>query len=64
MKNKTGLIGGFLCGLLIGFLAIVVLSTVHPEEDLAGITLFLLLSSGSLFAVIGALLHSYFMKKV
>ena len=63
MKNKTGKIGGFVLGVLFGFLAIVVLSHLHPEEDLAGITIVTLLISGLMFAFVGSLIQSYFVKK-
>jgi len=63
MKNKIGKIGGFVLGVLIGFLAIVVLSHLHPEEDLAGITIVALLISGLFFAFVGSLIQSYFVKK-
>ena len=63
MKNKMGKIGGFILGVLFGFLAIVVLSRLHPEEDLAGITIVALLISGLFFAFVGSLIQSYFVKK-
>jgi len=63
MKNKTGKIGGFVVGVLLGFLVIVVLSHLHPEEDLAGITIVTLLISGLIFAFVGSLIQNYFVKK-
>jgi CDP-diglyceride synthetase len=64
MKNKTGKIGGFLAGVLSGFLTIVILSRLHPEEDLAGIMILTLLFSGLLFSFIGSLLQSYIVKRL
>ncbi|MGN6437405.1 MAG: hypothetical protein ACTHMM_12775 [Agriterribacter sp.] len=63
MKNKIGKIGGFLLGALLGFLAIVALSRLHPEEDLAGITIGALLISGLIFAFIGSFIQSHLAKK-
>ena len=63
MKNKTGKIGGFVLGVVFGFLAIVLLSRLHPEEDLAGITIVTLLISGLIFAFAGSLIQSYFVRK-
>ena len=64
MKNKTGKIGGFLAGVLLGFLTIVILSRLQPEEDLAGIMILTLLFSGLLFSFIGSLLQSYIVKRL
>lgn len=58
MKNTGGKLGGFVVGGLIGFLAIVVLSRLHPEEDFAGITIATIVLSGLLFAFIGGQLQS------
>ena len=63
MKNKTEKISGFMVGVLLGFLVIVVLSHLHPEEDFAGITIVTLLISGLIFAFVGSLIQSYFVKK-
>ena len=63
MKNRTGKISGFVLGVLFGFLAIRVISKLHPEEDLAGITIVALLMSGLIFAFAGSLIQSYFVKK-
>ncbi len=63
MKNRVGIICGFVFGALLGFLAIVVVSHLHPEEDLAGIAIITLLISGLFFAFVGSLIQSYFVKK-
>lgn len=63
MKNKTGKITGFVFGLLLAFLAIALLSRLHPEEDFAGVTIFTLLLSGLLFSFIGSLLQHYIFNK-
>jgi hypothetical protein len=63
MKNKLGIIAGFVSGVLLGFLAIYVLSQLHPEEDLAGIVIITLVSSGLIFAVIGSLIQRRIAKK-
>jgi len=63
MKNKTGKIGGFLAGVLLGFLTIVILSRLHPEEDLAGIMILTLVFSGLFFSFVGSLLQSYIARR-
>jgi CDP-diglyceride synthetase len=63
MKNKTGKISGFLAGVLLGFLIIVVLSRLHPEEDLAGIMILTLVLSGLFFSCVGSLLQSYIVRR-
>ena len=60
MKNKTGLIIGFVLVLFSGILLIIILSIIHPEEDLAGILIITLLLSGFLFAFVGFLIQNYF----
>jgi high-affinity Fe2+/Pb2+ permease len=62
MKNKTGVIVGFILGLLLGFLVIVVLSHLHPEEDFAGITIVTLLIFGILFAFVASIIQDHFKK--
>jgi len=63
MKNKTGKIIGFLTGALLGFLTIVVLSRLHPEEDLAGIMILTLVFSGLFFSFFVSLLQSYTVRR-
>ncbi len=63
MKNKIRKIIGFVFGMLVAFLAIVVLSHFHPDEDFAGITIFALLISGLFFSIVGSLLQNYFVNK-
>lgn len=63
MKNKIGKLTGFILGILLAFLAIAILSHLHPEEDLAGITIFTLLLSGVLFSFFGSLLQHYIVNK-
>ena len=63
MKKRIGIIGGFVLGVLFGFLAIVVMSKLHPEEDFAGVTILALLLSGFVFAIAGYLIQTYFAKK-
>ena len=63
MKNKIGLISGFVFGLITGFLLMIILSRLHPEEDLAGIVIIALLLNGLVFAFVGYLIQNYFGKK-
>jgi CDP-diglyceride synthetase len=63
MKNKIGKIIGFVLGILLAFIVIVILSHLHPEEDFAGIMIFTLLLSGLLFSFVGSLLQNYIANK-
>ena len=63
MKNKKGIIGGFVFGVIAGLLLILTLSKIHPEEDLAGIVIITLLVSGLVFAFAGYLIQKHFGKK-
>ena len=63
MKKRIGIIGGFVLGVLFGFLAIVVMSKLHPEEDFAGVTILTVLISGVFFAITGSLIQGYLKKK-
>ena len=63
MKNKIGMIGGFIFGLIASLLSIIVLSVIYPEEDMAGIVIIVLLLSGLFFAFIGYLIQNYFWKR-
>lgn len=58
-----GIISGFVFGVLTGFLLIVILSKIHPGEDLAGILIFTCLLGGLLFASAGYLIQNYLGKK-
>lgn len=63
MKNKTGIIIGFLLG-VTGFLLmfkVTFLVRIPPEDELApGIVVFISLLTGALFAFAGHLLQNYF----
>ena len=63
MKNKTGIISGFVFGVIVAFLLIIILSKIHSGEDLAGIVIITLLISGLFFAFIGYLIQNNFTKK-
>jgi len=66
MKSKTGIISGFILG-VIGFLLmfkIIFLENIPPEDELApGIVVFASVLNGLLFAFIGSLIQNYFIKK-
>lgn len=63
MKKNSGLIFGFIIGALVGFLAIYVMSRLHPGEDFAGVFIITLFCSGCLFAVVGTYLQRYFNRR-
>jgi len=66
MKNKTGIIGGFVNG-LAGFLLmfkIIFLVNIPPDDELApGIVVFASVLNGILFAFIGSFIQDYLTKK-
>ena len=62
-NNKTGVIGGFAFGVVVGVFALAVLHSLHPEEDIAGIVIIALLISGLFFAFVGYLIQKYFKKR-
>jgi hypothetical protein len=66
MKNKTGIIGGFVLG-VTGFLLlfkIILLDNIPPEDELApGIVVLASILNGLLFAYVGSLIQNSFGKK-
>jgi hypothetical protein len=66
MKNKAGIISGFIIG-VTGFLLmfkIIFLDNIPPADELApGIVVLASVLNGLLFAFIGSLIQNYFMKK-
>lgn len=66
MKNKTGLISGFVLG-VTGFLLMfkfIFLDHIPPADELApGIVVLASVMNGVLFAYIGYLLQHYFVKE-
>jgi hypothetical protein len=62
MKNKIGIISGFVFGIIVGFFLIIILSKIHPEEDLAGVVIFACILGGLLFSFVGYLIQNYFGK--
>lgn len=66
MKNKVGLISGFVLG-VSGFLflfKVIILDTTPPSDELApGIVVLASLLNGFLFAFIGSRIQNYLVKK-
>jgi hypothetical protein len=66
MKNKIGIIIGFILG-LTGFLImfkVFFLVNIPPEDELApGIVVIVAILNGLLFAFVGHLIQNYFRKK-
>lgn len=66
MKNKTGIVIGFVLG-VAGFLLLfklIILDRTPPEDELApGMVLIAAILNGCLFAFIGALIQKNVMKK-
>jgi len=66
MKNKIGIIGGFVLG-VTGFLLmfkIIFLDNIPPSDELApGIVVIASVLNGVLFAFIGSVVQNHFVKK-
>ena len=66
MKNKAGIISGFVFG-VAGFLLmfkLIFLDNISPADELApGIVVIVSVMNGLLFAFIGSLIQNYFAKK-
>ena len=66
MKNKAGIISGFILG-VSGFLLmfkLIFLDNIPPADELApGIVVFASVLNGILFAFIGSLIQNYFFVK-
>ena len=66
MKNKTGIIGGFVFG-MIGFLLMfkwIFLDNIPPSDELApGIVVFASFLDGLLFAFVGHLIQNRFRQR-
>lgn len=56
-------IRGFAFGIVIGILLLFVISRLNPGDDIAGIVIFTLLSSGLFFSFIGRLIQNHFWNK-
>jgi hypothetical protein len=66
MKNKIGIISGFIFGVTSFLLLfkIIILDNTPPSDELApGIVVFAAVLNGLLFAFIGSRIQNYFLKK-
>lgn len=66
MRNKTGMMGGFIFG-VSGFLLlfkVIFLNTIPPEDEIPpGMVVFTAILNGLGFAYAGSLIQNYFVKK-
>ncbi len=62
-KAKGGVIGGFVTGVVAGFVVIAALRYFNPKEDLAGIAIITLLFSGLIFAILGYFVQNHKKRK-
>lgn len=60
---RTGVIGGFVFGLVFSSVVIATLRYINPDDDVAGIVIITFLISGSFFAFVGYLIQEYLRKK-
>ena len=66
MKNKTGIICGFVLGLTVFLLMfkLIFLDHITPEDEIApGLVVIAAVLNGLLFAFVGYLIQNYFGKK-
>ncbi|MFA4960172.1 MAG: hypothetical protein WC548_00760 [Candidatus Pacearchaeota archaeon] len=62
MRNK-GSMCGFVFGIMIGLLLLFIIYKFNPEEDIVGIVIITLLTSGLVFAFAGYLIQKYLGKE-
>ena len=62
-KNQKGVSIGFIFGVMVALVWIMIMSKIYPNEDFAEIVIIGSLVSGLIFAFAGYLIQSYFKKK-
>ena len=58
MRSKDSM-GGFIFGVIVGFLLLFVISKLNPGDEIAGIVFITLLVSGLIFSFVGYLIQKY-----
>ena len=61
-NNQKGVSFGFVFGVIVALIWIVIMSKIYPNEDFAGIVIIGSLVSGLIFGFVGYLIQSYFRK--
>ena len=61
-NNQKGASIGFILGVMVALVWIVIMSKIYPNEDFAGIVIIASLVSGFIFGFIGYLIQGYFRK--
>jgi len=61
-RNQKGVSIGFIFGVIVALVWIVIMSNIYPNEDFAGIVIIASLVSGLIFGFIGYLIQGYFRK--
>jgi len=62
-KNQKGVSIGFIFGVMVALVWIVIMTKIYPNEDFAGIVIIGSFVSGLIFGFIGYWIQSYFRKK-
>lgn len=62
-NNQKEVSIGFVSGVIIAIVGLVIIHKIYPNEDLAGIVMISLLVGGLIFSFIGCLIQKYFGKK-
>ncbi|MBS3072517.1 hypothetical protein J4477_01625 [Candidatus Pacearchaeota archaeon] len=61
-KNQKGVSIGFVFGVIVALIWLMIMSKMYPEEEIANIVIVSLLISGLIFGFIGYLIQNYFRK--
>ena len=61
-KNQKGVSIGFIFGVIVAFVWLMIISIIYPAEEIANIVIVSLLISGLIFGFIGYLIQNYFRK--
>jgi len=61
-KNQKGVFIGFISGIVIALVWLMIISIIYPAEEIANIVIVSLLISGLIFGFIGYLIQGFFRK--
>jgi len=61
-KNQKGVSIGFIFGLIVALIWLMIISVLYPAEEIANIVIVSLLISGLIFGFIGYFIQGYFRK--
>ena len=62
-RNQKGVSIGFIFGVIVALIWLIIISILYPAEEIANIVIVSILISGLIFSFIGYFIQSYFGKK-